>query len=87
MPHPESHAVVYVKVAKSYWPSLFAKLTEKRNVSYLIIDVGAVAGGATIIAVIALAGGATAAAAPIAEEKMEKPKEESDDNIGFNLFD
>ncbi|KAJ4830963.1 hypothetical protein Tsubulata_036457 [Turnera subulata] len=76
-----------LKVAKSYWPSLFSKLTEKRKVSDLIIDVGAVAGGATIIVVIALAGGAAAAAAPIAEEKMEEPKEESDDNIGFNLFD
>ncbi|PHT61883.1 60S acidic ribosomal protein P1 [Capsicum annuum] len=55
-----------------YWPLLFAKLAEKRNLSDLIVNVGA---------------GGGAAAAPAAEEKKEEPKEESDDDMGFSLFD
>ncbi|CAA6673477.1 unnamed protein product [Spirodela intermedia] len=73
----------------SYWPSLFAKLLEKRNVDDLIMNVGSGGGGAPI-AVAAPAGGAGggAAAAPAAvEEKKEEPKEESDDDMGFSLFD
>ncbi|CAI0442305.1 unnamed protein product, partial [Linum tenue] len=60
---------------ESYWPSLFAKLAEKRNVDDLIMNVGA--GG----------GAPAAAAAPAAEEKKEEAKEESDDDMGFSLFD
>ncbi|CAI9762518.1 unnamed protein product [Fraxinus pennsylvanica] len=72
-----------VKV-ESYWPSLFAKLCEKRNVEDLVTNVGAGGGGAAV-AVAAPAGGAGAAAeaAPAAEEKKEEPKEESDDDMGF----
>nr|GLL44152.1 60S acidic ribosomal protein P1-like isoform X1 [Ipomoea trifida]GMD74405.1 60S acidic ribosomal protein P1-like [Ipomoea batatas]GMD80926.1 60S acidic ribosomal protein P1-like [Ipomoea batatas]GMD81959.1 60S acidic ribosomal protein P1-like [Ipomoea batatas] len=40
---------------ESYWPSLFAKLCEKRNIEDLIMN--------------------------------EEPKEESDDDMGFSLFD
>ena len=81
-----------VKAAKveveSYWPGLFAKLAEKRNIDDLILNVGAGGGGAAV-AVAAPAGGAApaAAAAPAAEEKKEEPKEESDDDMGFSLFD
>ncbi|CAN1747854.1 60S acidic ribosomal protein P1-2 [Linum perenne] len=55
---------------ESYWPSLFAKLAEKRNVEDLILNAGAAGGGAAA-AVAAPAGGAApaAAAAPAAEEK------------------
>lgn len=55
-----------------YWPLLFAKLSEKRNLSDLIMNVGAGGGGAAV-AVAAPTGGAAAgggaAAAPAAEEK------------------
>ncbi|XP_019226208.1 PREDICTED: 60S acidic ribosomal protein P1-like [Nicotiana attenuata] len=73
-----------------YWPLLFAKLAEKRNLSDLIMNVGA-GGGGGAVAVAAPTGGAAAgggaAAAPAAEEKKEEPKEESDDDMGFSLFD
>nr|XP_043624908.1 60S acidic ribosomal protein P1-2-like [Erigeron canadensis] len=73
---------------ESYWPSLFAKLAEKKNIVDLISNVGAGGGGggAPAAAAPAAAGGA-AAAAPAAEEKKEEPKEESDDDMGFSLFD
>ncbi|KAK9274549.1 hypothetical protein L1049_021798 [Liquidambar formosana] len=72
----------------SYWPSLFSKLVEKRNIEDLIMNVGSGGGGAPV-AVATSAGGAApaAAAAPAAEEKKEEPKEESDDDMGFSLFD
>ncbi|CAN8324042.1 unnamed protein product [Cochlearia groenlandica] len=46
---------------ESYWPMLFAKMAEKRNVTDLIMNVGA--GG----------GGGAAAAAPAKEEKKDEP--------------
>ncbi|KAM3377645.1 60S acidic ribosomal protein P1 [Capsicum galapagoense] len=72
-----------------YWPLLFAKLAEKRNLSDLIVNVGAGGGGAAAVAapVGGAAAGGAAAAAPAAEEKKEEPKEESDDDMGFSLFD
>lgn len=111
---------------ESYWPSLFAKLCDKRNIEDLILNVGS-GGGAASVAVAApgaaTGGAAPAAAAPAAEEKkvnaqffffkkklyikhsfsysyfvlldglfliiffQEEPKEESDDDMGFSLFD
>ncbi|AEE27236.1 60S acidic ribosomal protein family [Arabidopsis thaliana] len=57
---------------ESYWPMLFAKMAEKRNVTDLIMNVGAGGGGA----------------APAAEEKKkDEPAEESDGDLGFGLFD
>ncbi|KAI9181609.1 hypothetical protein LWI28_016680 [Acer negundo] len=70
---------------ESYWPNLFAKLAEKRDIDDLIMNVGSGGGGA--VAVSAPVGGAAAAPAPAAEEKKEEPKEESDDDMGFSLFD
>ncbi|KAJ8546534.1 hypothetical protein K7X08_032608 [Anisodus acutangulus] len=72
---------------ESYWPSLFAKLCEKKNVDELIMNVGS--GGA------AASTGAVAAAAPTtdhvapaeADKKKEEKKEESDDEAMFSLFD
>ncbi|XP_060192888.1 large ribosomal subunit protein P1-like [Lycium barbarum] len=74
---------------ESYWPSLFAKLCEKKNVDELIMNVGS--GGAP-----ASTGAAAAAAAPAAtgddapaadDKKKEETKEESDDEAMFSLFD
>ncbi|KAM0048474.1 putative ribosomal protein P1/P2 [Helianthus debilis subsp. tardiflorus] len=73
---------------ESYWPSLFAKLAEKKNINDLIVNVGAGGGGGGAPAAAApAAGGGAAAAAPPPEEKKEEPKEESDDDMGFSLFD
>ncbi|XP_002991186.2 60S acidic ribosomal protein P1 [Selaginella moellendorffii] len=72
----------------SYWPSLFAKLLEKRSVDDLILSCGSGGGGAAV-AVSAVAGDSAAApaAAEEKEEKKEEAKEESDDDMGFSLFD
>ncbi|GAV86695.1 Ribosomal_60s domain-containing protein [Cephalotus follicularis] len=76
---------------ESYWPGLFAKLAEKRNIEDLIMNVGSGGGGggASPVALSVPAGGAAAAAsaAPPPEEKKEEPKEESDEDMGFSLFD
>ncbi|KAF7131782.1 hypothetical protein RHSIM_Rhsim09G0209400 [Rhododendron simsii] len=75
---------------ESYWPSLFTKLVEKRNIEDLILNVGSGGGGGGAVALAAPSAGGAAAAAPAAaavEEKKEEPKEESDDDMGFSLFD
>ncbi|KAH0905396.1 hypothetical protein HID58_037223 [Brassica napus] len=74
---------------ESYWPMLFAKMAEKRNVTDLIMNVGAGGGGgAPVSAAAPAAGGGAAAAAPAAEEKKkEEVAEESDGDLGFGLFD
>ncbi|CAN1258544.1 60S acidic ribosomal protein P1-2 [Linum perenne] len=56
---------------ESYWPSLFAKLAEKRNVEDLILNAGA-------------AGGVVNGNESILQEEA---KEESDEDMGFSLFD
>nr|XP_003924266.1 60S acidic ribosomal protein P1-like isoform X1 [Saimiri boliviensis boliviensis] len=73
-----------------FWPGLFAKALAHVNIGSLICDVGA--GGPAPAAGAAPAGGParSAAAAPAAEKKGEAKKEESeesDDNMGFGLFD
>ncbi|KAF8082549.1 hypothetical protein N665_0820s0009 [Sinapis alba] len=74
---------------ESYWPMLFAKMAEKRNVTDLIMNVGAGGGGggAPVSAAAPAAGGGAAAAAPAKEEKKDEPAEESDGDLGFGLFD
>ncbi|KAK2633823.1 hypothetical protein Ddye_028615 [Dipteronia dyeriana] len=71
---------------ESFWPSLFAKLAEKRSLGDLIMNVCSGGGGGAAVAVAAPTG-AAAAAAPVVEEKKEEAKEESDDDMGFSLFD
>ncbi|RVW91639.1 60S acidic ribosomal protein P1-1 [Vitis vinifera] len=73
---------------ESYWPGLFAKLVEKKSVDDLIMNVGSGGGGAPMaVATTAGGGDAGGAAAPPPEEKKEEPKEESDEDMGFSLFD
>ncbi|CAO2827351.1 unnamed protein product [Amaranthus hypochondriacus] len=94
--HDDEVAVTAEKIAtlvkaanveiESYWPSLFAKLCEKKNIEDLILNCGAGGGGAPVAAVAA-SGGAAPAAEEKKEEKKEEPKEESDDDMGFSLFD
>lgn len=50
-----------------YWPSLFAKLVEKRNIDDLIMNVGSGGGGAAVAVAAPAAAAAPSAAA--AEEK------------------
>ncbi|CAK8567694.1 unnamed protein product [Lathyrus sativus] len=73
---------------ESYWPSLFAKLAQSKNVDDLVLNSGAAGGPAVVSAggAAPAAGGAAAAEAPV-EAKKEEAKEESDDDMGFSLFD
>ncbi|XP_059281684.1 large ribosomal subunit protein P1-like [Lycium ferocissimum] len=79
-----------VKVAnvtvEPYWPLLFAKLAEKRNLGDLIMNDGAGGGGLCDSLLPPLRsnflGGLLAML-----KKREEPKEESDDDMGFSLFD
>lgn len=54
---------------ESYWPSLFAKLFEKRDIEDLILNVGTGGGPAVAVAAAPVAGGGGAAAAPATAEK------------------
>ncbi|XP_026438952.1 60S acidic ribosomal protein P1-like isoform X1 [Papaver somniferum] len=69
---------------ESYWPSLFAKFVERKNVEDLITNVGATGGAA--VAVSASTGGATAVEAPAAEEKKKKEEKEESDDEDMDLF-
>lgn len=58
---------------ESYWPSLLAKLCEKKNIEDLLLSVGAGGGGA-VVSVSAVTPAASAvdagsATAPVAEKK------------------
>ena len=67
-----------------FWPGLFAKALANVNIGSLICNVGA--GGPAPAAGAAPAGGP----APAEEKKVEAKKEESeesDDDMGFGLFD
>ncbi|KAG1680949.1 hypothetical protein FOA52_009908 [Chlamydomonas sp. UWO 241] len=65
-----------------FWPGLFAKLFAKKDINDLLTAVGsAPAAGPAAAAPAAAAGGA----APPAAKKEEKP--ESDEDMGFSLFD
>lgn len=55
---------------ESYWPSLFAKLAEKKNIEDLVVNVGSGGGGAPLA--VASAGSAAPAAAAAAPAPVEK---------------
>ena len=74
---------------EAFWPGLFAKALQGRNIGDLICNVGAApaAGGAA-----AASGGDSGDAAAVEEKKEEKKEESdsgsgSDDDMGFGLFD
>jgi len=57
---------------ESYWPSLFAKLAQNKNIEDLILNAGSGGGAAVAVAAPAAGGAGAAAAAPAAEEKKVK---------------
>nr|pir acidic ribosomal protein P1 - hydromedusa (Polyorchis penicillatus) [Polyorchis penicillatus]prf//1709160A acidic ribosomal protein A1 [Polyorchis penicillatus] len=68
-----------------YWPGLFAKALEGKNIGDLICNVGSSGPAAG-----APAAGGDAAGGAVEEKKEEKKAEsedESDDDMGFGLFD
>merc|ERR1739842_51394 len=71
---------------ETFWPGLFAKALQGRNIGDLICNVGSApaAGGA---APAAAADAPAAAVEEKKEEKKESSDEESDDDMGFGLFD
>jgi large subunit ribosomal protein LP1 len=68
------------------WTSLFAKALEGKDVKDLLLNVGSGGGAAPAAGGAAGAADAGAADAPAEEAKVEE-KEESDDDMGFGLFD
>lgn len=72
-----------------YWPGLFAKALEGVNVKDLISNIGSGVGAAGPAAggAAPAAGGAAPAAAAAKEEKKAESEPESDDDMGFALFD
>ncbi|KAM5352675.1 hypothetical protein ACJ41O_005397 [Fusarium nematophilum] len=73
-----------VEDVEPIWTTIFAKALEGKDVKDLLVNVGS-GGGAAPAAGGAAAGG-DAAAAPAEEEKKEEA-EESDEDMGFGLFD
>lgn len=75
----------------SYWPSLFAKALANKNIDDLILNAGGTGGAAP--APVAAGNTTTTSDSsdkkekPKEEKKKEEPKEESDEDMGFGLFD
>ncbi|KAJ0228741.1 hypothetical protein HA466_0322370 [Hirschfeldia incana] len=72
---------------ESYWPSLFAKLCQKKNIDDLIMNVGASGDAAAPVSANVLAAAQAAPAAEETKNKKEEVKEESEDDMVFGLFD
>lgn len=75
-----------------FWPSMFAKALEGRNIGDLLCNVGTPGGGGGGGAPAASGDAAAAGGGDAAEAKEEKKEEkeeseESDDDMGFGLFD
>ncbi|XP_043514091.1 60S acidic ribosomal protein P1 [Frieseomelitta varia] len=72
---------------ESYWPGLFAKALEGVNIKELITKIGSGVGSAPAAPTSAVAPTSTESA-PKEEKKKEEPDEpESDEDMGFGLFD
>jgi len=69
-----------------FWPGLFAKCLETVDIKDLISNVGSGVGAAPAAGAAAPAAGG-AAEAPKEVAKKEEEPEESDDDMGFGLFD
>ncbi|KAK9509357.1 hypothetical protein O3M35_006693 [Rhynocoris fuscipes] len=76
-----------------YWPGLFAKALEGINAKELITNIGSGVGAAPAAGGAPAAAPAEAAAAPAGGDKKKEEKKkvesepESDDDMGFGLFD
>lgn len=69
-----------------FWPGMFAKALEGRNIADLLCSVGTPGGGGAPAAGGAAAGGGEGTTEETKEEKKEEKKEESeesDDDMGF----
>ncbi|EHK99172.1 60S acidic ribosomal protein P1 [Glarea lozoyensis ATCC 20868] len=69
------------------WTSLFAKALEGKDVKDLLLNVGSGGGAAAAAPSGGAAAGGDAAAEEKPAEKEEEAKEESDEDMGFGLFD
>ncbi|KAJ4865941.1 60S acidic ribosomal protein family [Raphanus sativus] len=72
---------------ESYWPSLFAKLCQKKNIDDLIMNVGASGDAAATVSTNVPAATKAVPAAEETKKKKEEVKEESEDDMVFGLFD
>jgi large subunit ribosomal protein LP1 len=74
-----------VEGVEPIWTSIFAKALDGKDIKDLLTNVGS-GGGAPVAG--GAAGGADGGAAPAAEEKKDvEAAEESDEDMGFGLFD
>ena len=72
-----------------FWPGMFAKALEGRNIGDLLCSIGTPGGGGGGAAAGGAAAGGEAAAEETKEEAKEEKKEESeesDDDMGFGKF-
>ncbi|KAL3363808.1 hypothetical protein AABB24_012844 [Solanum stoloniferum] len=72
---------------ESYWPSLFAKLCQKRNVDELIMNVGTPTSNNNVATPPPTTDNDASTAPSVNNKKKEEIKEESDDEAMFSLFD
>merc|ERR550517_2053972 len=72
---------------EAFWPGLFAKALQGRNIGDLICNVGSAGGGGGAAPAAAAGDAAPAAEEEKKEEKKEESESGSDDDMGFGLFD
>mmetsp|Transcript_41015 Transcript_41015/g.116827 ORF Transcript_41015/g.116827 Transcript_41015/m.116827 type:complete len:115 (+) Transcript_41015:42-386(+) len=74
---------------ENYWPALFAKFLQNKNIDDLLSNVGAGGGAAAAPVAAAPAAGKTEAKVEAKKEEKKEPekKEESEEDMGLGLFD